>query len=333
VTTAPADRRPASPRDIIVSHDPRRRALIERAMPAAHIYTSMPEAFLAALRAPAHAVVLDMGPLADRNRDFVVNLRRERPQTPIYLVTEPEGEPAARALVDAGASDYFILPGDLDRLATVLSPDRKPLDPSEDSVPTDPPSNRPAERQPPPSHDPPAPAPENSQPSASEEPGDRPPEAPDRLTRPTLRDPETVLLTVQPFKKCITKMIAWACDHDAEVAVVLMEAPAASPETLAQLGRAVHATLTPQHQGGRLETGRFGVAWPRLLEKNEERGETAAVYLQAAEELAALGKHLEPGLAVRIGVAVFPGDGNSADVLLKTAEERLQAHDSLAKTP
>ena len=147
MTHAPSGPATPLPQTIVVSGDPKHLALLRRAAPEAQVHTTAADGFLAALRSRPQAVVFDIGPLPDRTQDLVVNLRRERPDTRVYLVTESEGEPAARALVNAGAADYFVLPGDLDALAAALAPDR----------PRPGPSGEPAPREPAPPHRPPDP--------------------------------------------------------------------------------------------------------------------------------------------------------------------------------
>jgi GAF domain-containing protein len=149
-----------------------------------------------------------------------------------------------------------------------------------------------------------------------------------------LYDPETALLAPEAFEECVEKLIDWAWEREAEVPVVLLEArPAAdaptSSDSLAQLGRAIQAGLTKGRQAGRLGPALFALAWSRRLRENEGYGEANAAYRSLADRLSALGPQVDPDLRLRAGVAVFPSDGNSADVLLAVAQERLATQDRL----
>jgi len=446
--------------------------------------------------------------LAARAPDWLQSLRCEQPRTPIYLVAECEDEPSARALADAGAADYFVLPGDLARLTEALAPESSPS--GREGGP--PPDDRPE----PPSDAPPAPVATGDQPEpAPERPRPKPtspepPKAPakaDRtrrgpqaamahirriarrdpsgqrrlleaagriarlalsdaenilaegtdvildalgVTRATvllqrssivdselvqalqvgpphpeevlqtqrvgaeevlrtgrallargpdshgvgatlllplreraetfgvlclsgkaaglpitaddldaaapladsvaclyraalhrrryagevLRDPETALLAPEAFEECVEKLIDWAWEREAEVPVVLLEARPAgdappSSESLAQVGRAIGASVTKGRQAGRPGPALFAMAWSRRLRENEGYGEANAAYRLLADRLTALGSMVDAGLRLRAGVAVFPSDGDSADVLLAVAQERLATQDRL----
>jgi hypothetical protein len=504
---APTSTRPP-PAVIFVCRDASRRALVERAVHETRTYSSAAEAFLAALRDPPHAVLLNLRDLAARAPDWLQSLRREQPRTPVYLVAECEDEPSARALADAGAADYFVLPGDLVRLTEALAPQSPPSSREGGPPPDDrpePPSDAPpppvatgdqAEPAPDrPSHHPKSPEPPKA-PGATKRLGKGPaagtahvrriarrdPSGPWRLldaagriarlalsdaenilaegtdvildalgvTRATvllqrssivdselvqalqvgppppeevlqaqrigaeevlrtgrallargpdahgvgatlllplreraetfgvlclsgkaeglpitaddldaaapladsvaclyraalhrrryagevLRDPETALLAPEAFEECVEKLIDWAWEREAEVPVVLLEARPAgdaptSSESLAQVGRAIGASVTKGRQAGRLGPALFAMAWSRRLRENEGYGEANAAYRLLADRLTALGSRVDAGLRLRAGVAVFPSDGDSADVLLAVAQERLATQDRL----
>ena len=511
---APISTRP-QPAVIFVCRDASRRALVERAVHETQTYSSAAEAFLAALRDPPRAVLLNLRDVADRAADLVQSLRREQPRTPVYLVAECEDEPSARALADAGAADYFVLPGDLARLSEALTPQGPPPGreggpPPDDrpEPPSDAPPPPPADRQADPALDRPSPHPKSPEPpkapGATKRIGKGPAagtapvrriahreatgqrrllEAAGRIARlalsdaenilaegtdvildalgaaratvllqrsslvdselvqalqvgpppprevlqtqrvgaeevlrtgrallasrrphltrggpdahgvgatlllplreraetfgvlclsgkaeglavtaddldaaapladsvaclyraalhrrryadEVLRDPETALLAPEAFEECVEKLIDWAWEREAEVPVVLLEARPAgdaptSSESLAQVGRAIGASVTKGRQAGRLGPALFAMAWSRRLRENEGYGEANAAYRLLADRLSALGPQVDPNLRLRAGVAVFPSDGNSADVLLAVAQERLAAQDRL----
>ena len=503
---APISTRP-QPAVIFVCRDVSRRALVERAVHETRTYSSAAEAFLAALRDPPYAVLLNLRDLADRAANWLQSLRREQPRTPVYLVAECVDEPSARALVDAGATDYFVLPGDLARLIEALAPQRPPPGreggpPPDDrpEPPSDAPPAPPADRQAEPASDRPSPHPKSPEPPKGPAKADRTrrgpragtapvhriarrdPSGPWRLleaagriarlalsdaenilaegtdvildalgvTRATillqrsslvdselvqalqvgppppgevfqaqrlgadevlrtgrallaggpdahgvgatlllplreqaetfgvlclsgkaegppvtaddldaaapladsvaclyraalhrrryagevLRDPETALLTPEAFEECVEKLIDWAWEREAEVPVVLLEARPAgdaptSSESLDQVGRAIGASVTKARQAGRLGPAQFAMAWSRRLRENEGYGEANAAYRLLADRLTALGPKVDAGLRLRAGVAVFPSDGDSANVLLAVAQERLATQDRL----
>ena len=495
------------PAVIFVCRDASRRALVERAVHETRTYSSAAEAFLAALRNSPRAVLLNLRDLAARAPDWLQSLRCEQPRTPIYLVAECEDEPSARALADAGAADYFVLPGDLARLTEALAPQSPPSGPESGSPPDDrpePPSDAPppppADRQAEPVPDRPSPHPKLPEPPkapgatkrigkgpaagtahvrriARRDPsgpwrlleaagriarlaltdaenilaegtdvildalgvaratvllqrssivdselvqalqvGPPPPEevlqtqrvgaeevlrtgrallarGPDaqgegatlllplreraevfgvlclsgkaeglpitaddldaaapladsvaclyraalhrrRYAGQVLYDPETALLAPEAFEECVEKLIDWAWEREAEVPFVLLEARPAgdappSSESLDQVGRAIGASVTKGRQAGRLGPALFAMAWSRRLRENEGYGEANAAYRLLADRLTALGSMVDAGLRLRAGVAVFPSDGNSADVLLAVAQERLATQDRL----
>jgi len=504
---APISTRP-QPAVIFVCRDASRRALVERAVHETRTYSSAAEAFLAALRDPPHAVLLNLRDVAARAADLLQSLRREQPRTAVYLVAECEDEPSARALADAGAADYFVLPGDLARLTEALAPQSPPSGRQGGPPPDDrpePPSDAPPPPvatgdQSEPAPDRPSPHPKLPEPpkapGATKRVGKEPPagtahvrriarrdpsgpwhllEAAGRIARlalsdaenilaegtdvildalgmaratvllqrssivdselvqalqvgppppeevlqmlrigaeevlrtgrallargpdahgvgatlllplreqaevfgvlclsgkaeglpitaddlnaaapladsvaclyraalhhrryvgQVLYDPETALLAPEAFEECVEKLIDWAWEREAEVPVVLLEARPAgdaptSSESLAQVGRAIGASVTKGRQAGRLGPALFAMAWSRRLRENEGYGEANAAYRLLADRLTALGPRVDAGLRLRAGVAVFPSDGNSADILLAVAQERMATQDRL----
>ena len=504
---APISTRP-QPAVIFVCRDASRRALVERAVHETRTYSSAAEAFLAALRDPPHAVLLNLRDLASRAADLLQSLRREQPRTPVYLVAECEDEPSARALADAGAADYFVLPGDLVRLTEALAPQSPPSG-REGGPPPDDRPEPPSDAPPPPVAtgdqsepvpDRPSPHPKLPEPPKAPAKADRTRRGPQAgtahvrriarrdpsgqwrlleaagriarlalsdaenilaegtdvildalgVTRATvllqrssivdselvqalqvgppptgevlqtqrvgaeevlrtgrallargpdahgegatlllplreraevfgvlclsgkaeglpitaddldaaapladsvaclyraalhrrryagqvLCDPETALLAPEAFEECVEKLIDWAWEREAEVPFVLLEARPAgdappSSESLDQVGRAIGASVTKGRQAGRLGPALFAVAWSRRLRENEGYGEANAAYRLLADRLTALGSRVDAGLRLRAGVAVFPSDGDSADVLLAVAQERLATQDRL----
>jgi len=502
---APISTRPQSA-VIFVCRDASRRALVERAVHETRTYSSAAEAFLAALRDSPRAVLLNLRDLAARAPDLLQSLRREQPRTPVYLVAECEDEPSARALADAGAADYFVLPGDLVRLTEALAPQSPPAGreggpPPDDrpEPPSDAPPPLPTDRQAEPAPDRQSPHPKLPEPPKAPAKADRirrgprtgtahvrriarreatgqwrlleaagriarlalsdaenilaegtdvildalgvaratvllqrssivdselvqalqvgpppPGEAlqalrvgaeevlrtgrallargPDahgvgatlllplreraevfgvlclsgkaeglavtaddldaaplvdavaclyraalhrrRYAGQVLYDPETALLAPEAFEECVEKLIDWAWEREAEVPVVLLEARSAgdaptSSESLAQVGRAIGASVAKGRQAGRLGPALFAMAWSRRLRENEGYGEANAAYRLLADRLTALGPRVDAGLRLRAGVAVFPSDGDSADILRTVAQERMATQDRL----
>jgi len=107
---------------VLVCRDPGRRAMLERIVPAAEAHSSAIEAMLAVARKSPRAVIVNFQDVEGSQRDVVAAMRRAHPEVPVYFVVEPEDEPAARRLVQAGAGDYFVLPTDVYRLPRVLDP-------------------------------------------------------------------------------------------------------------------------------------------------------------------------------------------------------------------
>jgi GGDEF domain-containing protein len=111
---------------VLVCRDPGRRAMLERIVPAAEAHSSAIEAMLAVARKNPRAVIVNFQDVEGSQRDVVAAMRRAHPEVPVYFVVEPEDEPAARRLVQAGAGDYFVLPTDVYRLPRVLDPSFDP---------------------------------------------------------------------------------------------------------------------------------------------------------------------------------------------------------------
>jgi GGDEF domain-containing protein len=107
---------------VLICRDPGRRALLEQLVPAAEAHSSAIEAVLAVVRNRTRAVIVNLQDADGAERDVVAAVRRTRPDVAVYFVVEPEDEPAARRLVQAGAGDYFVMPTDVYRLPQVLSP-------------------------------------------------------------------------------------------------------------------------------------------------------------------------------------------------------------------
>lgn len=123
---------------VLVCRDPRRRALLERIVPAAETHASAIDAMLAIARKDPRAVVVNFQDVEGSEGDVMAALRRARPEVPVYLVVEPEDEAAARRLVQAGPGDYFVMPTDVYRLPRVLQPPPAPSQPHEGDEAGDP---------------------------------------------------------------------------------------------------------------------------------------------------------------------------------------------------
>jgi len=109
-------------RVVVICRHPGRRVLLEHLVPSPETHTSAMEALLAVARRRPKAIVLNLEDVEGRERDLVAALRRARPETPIYTLVKPEDEPLGRRLLKEGASDYFVLPCDVNRLPSVLMP-------------------------------------------------------------------------------------------------------------------------------------------------------------------------------------------------------------------
>lgn len=109
-------------RIVFVCRDPALRALVEPAVRPAETCPAAVDALLAVARKAPRAVLLNLRDLAGSERDVVAALVRCRPQVPVYALLHPEDEPVGRALVQQGAADYFVLPGDIARVPSVLRP-------------------------------------------------------------------------------------------------------------------------------------------------------------------------------------------------------------------
>ena len=109
-------------RVVVICRHPGRRVLLEHLVPSPETHTSAMEALLAVARRRPKAIVLNLEDVEGRERDLVAALRRARPETPIYTLVKPEDEPLGRRLLKEGASDYFVLPRDVNRLPMMLAP-------------------------------------------------------------------------------------------------------------------------------------------------------------------------------------------------------------------
>jgi len=114
-------------RVVVICRHPGRRVLLEHLVPSPETHTSAMEALLAVARRRPKAIVLNLEDVEGRERDLVAALRRARPETPIYALVKPEDEPLGRRLLKEGASDYFVLPSDVNRLPMMLAPPKTPV--------------------------------------------------------------------------------------------------------------------------------------------------------------------------------------------------------------
>jgi DNA-binding NtrC family response regulator len=120
MSAAPATRAEGDRRVLLVCRSAGRRALLARLVGSAETHASAVEAVLAVLRRRPQAVILNLEDIEGRERDLLAALRRSRPETPVYVIAQPEDEPLARGLVRDGAADYFVLPTDIYRLPRTL---------------------------------------------------------------------------------------------------------------------------------------------------------------------------------------------------------------------
>jgi len=120
VNAAPPTQAEGDRRVLLVCRSAGRRALLARLVGGAETHASAVEAVLAILRHRPQAVVLNLEDIEGRERDFLAALGRSRPETPVYVVAQPEDEPLARRLLREGAADYFVLPTDVYRLPHTL---------------------------------------------------------------------------------------------------------------------------------------------------------------------------------------------------------------------
>jgi DNA-binding NtrC family response regulator len=119
----PAKAAPATTdRVVLVCRNAGRRPMLERLVGAAEVHATALEAVLAVTRRGARAVVLNLEDVAGAERDLLAAIRRGRPETRVYAVVGPEDEPLARSLVGEGMADYFVTPGDVNRLPQALAP-------------------------------------------------------------------------------------------------------------------------------------------------------------------------------------------------------------------
>lgn len=138
------------------------------------------------------------------------------------------------------------------------------------------------------------------------------------------RDVETGLLKANPFLAYVDSRIAEARDHDAGLALVLLEPEASvaarTADSPARLGLAVRGALAHGWEGGRIETARYAVTLPAAGGAGaEDAGD------DAARRLAGAAPRAHPDLSLRTAVARFPHDGATAKALLSAAEARLAA--------
>ena len=323
----------AQPRVILVCRSPARRALLDRVLNAADIYSSGAEALWAVARSGVRAAVLDFDCLRGRASELLAGLKKAQPDLAIYLLAEPEDEPAARDLLDAGVTQYFLLPGEADELAHALAsagppPARedKPLPAHQDAPAPDAAPELPAEEKNPP--------PENEQNESRDEqqteppPHQETPDATDQARLDVLRDAETGLLKADRFRAYLRKLMAKARECQAEVALVLLkpqpapEGGSAEPETLGRLGRAIGSVLPGGYRGGRLAADRYAVAWARAAGQSQDADDHHRAVIEA---LVALGPHVDSALRLHAGLALSSADGTMPDALLAAAEERLTA--------
>ena len=120
MNAAPPTQAEGDRRVLLVCRSAGRRALLARLVGGAETHASAVEAVLAILRHRPQAVVLNLEDIEGRERDFLAALGRSRPETPVYVVAQPEDEPLARSLVHDGAADYFVLPTDIYRWPRTL---------------------------------------------------------------------------------------------------------------------------------------------------------------------------------------------------------------------
>jgi hypothetical protein len=112
---------------VLICRSPGRRTLLEPLIRPAEVHASAVEAVLAVTRRTTRAVVLNLEDMAGGERDLLGALRRARPETRLYTVVAPEDEPLARSIVRDGlAADYFVAPGDINRLPAALAGESAP---------------------------------------------------------------------------------------------------------------------------------------------------------------------------------------------------------------
>ena len=123
---------------ILLCRDPGRCAILRRLVRSAEVHSWPVEVVLAVARRPARAVIINLEDFQGSPDDILAALQRGRPGLPVYAIVAPEEEPLGRRLLRQGAADYFVLPGDINRLPRILSPKLAP--------PDDPPAADPALR-------------------------------------------------------------------------------------------------------------------------------------------------------------------------------------------
>jgi len=122
----------SSPRVVLVCRNAAHRAALDRLLECLDAHTSAMEALLAVVRRPLRAVVLNLEDVEGAEHDLLAAVRRADPGVPVYLLVRPEDEPAGRALVREGATDYVILPSGLHRLPRLLAAGAAPEVPADD---------------------------------------------------------------------------------------------------------------------------------------------------------------------------------------------------------
>ncbi len=115
----------AHSRVVLICADPGRRSLVERVAPSAETHASPTEALLAVVRRPPRAVIVSLEDVQGTEHDVLAALLRVRPRMPVYTLVRPENEPIGAGLVREGAADYFVCPGDLQRLSHTLQTHRE----------------------------------------------------------------------------------------------------------------------------------------------------------------------------------------------------------------
>jgi GGDEF domain-containing protein len=114
----------AHSRIVLICADPGRRCLVERVATSAETHASPTEALLAVVRRPPRAVIVSLEDVQGTEHEVLAALLRVRPQMPVYTLVRPENEPLGASLVREGAADYFVCPGDLQRLSHTLQAHR-----------------------------------------------------------------------------------------------------------------------------------------------------------------------------------------------------------------
>ena len=147
--------------------------------------------------------------------------------------------------------------------------------------------------------------------------------------RLALRDVRTGLLKADPFLTYLEARIARAEDLHAEVGLLLIQpepgVQAQRAGALDRLGVGIRAALTEGWEAGRLDTGLYAVAMPRISDDQAHDETENDVYGAAATRLAEVGREVDAELRLRTALAVYPRDGATARALVAAAEARLAA--------